>query len=119
MNSRLGARFMTIFNAGLMTGHGNAFLICCVPACQRNVDDTNNQQQVAWTAKASNAAQFWGNVVFDAGKKINGRKRYILADTLGLLLTVVVTVASVQNRWRGIAPQGNQEVCAITSPPDS
>lgn len=35
---------------------------------------------------------------FDAGKKINGRKRHILVDTLGLLLRVVVTVASVQDR---------------------
>lgn len=35
---------------------------------------------------------------FDAGKKVNGRKRYILMDTLGLLLTVVVTVASLQDR---------------------
>lgn len=35
---------------------------------------------------------------FDAGKKINGRKRHILVDTLGLLLAVVVTAASVQDR---------------------
>jgi transposase len=35
---------------------------------------------------------------FDAGKKINGRKRHIAVDTLGLLLTVVVTTASVQDR---------------------
>jgi len=35
---------------------------------------------------------------FDAGKKVNGRKRHILVDTPGLLLTVVVTVASVQDR---------------------
>jgi putative transposase len=35
---------------------------------------------------------------FDAGKLINGRKRHILVDTLGLLLVVVVTVASVQDR---------------------
>jgi hypothetical protein len=27
---------------------------------------------------------------YDAGKKINGRKRFIVTDTLGLLLTVVV-----------------------------
>jgi hypothetical protein len=63
VNSRPGARFITIFTAGLMTGHGNAFIICCVPACERNVDDTNNRRQAAWTAKASNAAQFLGNVV--------------------------------------------------------
>ena len=35
---------------------------------------------------------------YDAGKKVNGRKRHILVDTLGLLLAVVVTVASVQDR---------------------
>ena len=35
---------------------------------------------------------------FDAGKKINDRKRHILVDTLGSLLTVVVTAASVQDR---------------------
>jgi transposase len=35
---------------------------------------------------------------FDAGKKINGRKRHIAVDTGGLLLTVLVTAASVQDR---------------------
>lgn len=35
---------------------------------------------------------------YDAGKKVNGRKRHILVDTMGLLLTVLVTVASVQDR---------------------
>lgn len=34
---------------------------------------------------------------YDAGKKINGRKRHILVDTLGLLLVVLVTAASVQD----------------------
>lgn len=35
---------------------------------------------------------------YDAGKTVNGRKRHILIDTLGLLLAVVVTAASVQDR---------------------
>jgi putative transposase len=35
---------------------------------------------------------------FDAGKKIRGRKRHILTDTLGLLLFVIVHAASVQDR---------------------
>ncbi|MBM9439942.1 IS5 family transposase [Streptomyces bryophytorum] len=35
---------------------------------------------------------------FDGGKKVNGRKRHIVVDTLGLLLTVVVTAASVTDR---------------------
>lgn len=32
---------------------------------------------------------------FDSGKRIKGRKRHLLVDTLGLLLAVVVTAASV------------------------
>ena len=32
---------------------------------------------------------------FDSGKKVKGRKRHLLVDTLGLLLVVVVTAASV------------------------
>ena len=35
---------------------------------------------------------------YDAGKKINGRKRHIAVDTIGLLLTVLITVAGVQDR---------------------
>ena len=35
---------------------------------------------------------------YDAGKKVNGRKRHLLVDTLGLLLAVVVTAARVQDR---------------------
>jgi transposase len=35
---------------------------------------------------------------YDAGKKINGRKRFIITDTLGLLVTVWVLAASWQDR---------------------
>jgi|tagenome__1003787_1003787.scaffolds.fasta_scaffold20309690_1 transposase len=35
---------------------------------------------------------------YDAGKKVNGRKRFIATDTLGLLLVVLVLPASVQDR---------------------
>jgi len=38
---------------------------------------------------------------YDAGKKVNGRKRHIVTDTLGLLLVVLVTAASVQDRDGG------------------
>jgi transposase len=38
---------------------------------------------------------------FDGGKKINGRKRHIVVDTLGLLLAVVVTAANVTDREAG------------------
>jgi transposase len=35
---------------------------------------------------------------YDAGKKINGTKRHLAVDVLGLLLTVLVTTASVPDR---------------------
>lgn len=35
---------------------------------------------------------------FDAGKKIQGRKRHILVDTLGLMIALCVTTACVQDR---------------------
>lgn len=35
---------------------------------------------------------------FDAGKKVTGRKRHVLVDTLGLLMRVVVTSGNVQDR---------------------
>ena len=34
----------------------------------------------------------------DNGKKVGGRKRHIATDTMGLLLAVVVTAASTQDR---------------------
>ncbi|MFF2630480.1 transposase [Kitasatospora griseola] len=38
---------------------------------------------------------------FDGGKKVNDRKRHIVADTRGLLLTVLVTAACVTDREAG------------------
>lgn len=44
------------------------------------------------------ATRTTGTRGYDAGKKINGRKRHLMVDTLGLLLCVVVHVASIQDR---------------------
>lgn len=35
---------------------------------------------------------------YDAGKKVNGRKRHILVDTIGLLIVVKVLAANIQDR---------------------
>ncbi len=40
---------------------------------------------------------------YDAGKRVRGRKRHLLVDTLGLLLAVAVTTASLQDRPGGRA----------------
>jgi transposase len=44
-----------------------------------------------------------GSKGYDAGKKINGRKRHILTDTDGRLLTVKVHSAAIQDRDGGKA----------------
>jgi putative transposase len=52
------------------------------------------------TVKATEVAEERG---YDGGKKISGRKRHIIVDTLGLLLVVVVTAASADDGT--IAPE--------------
>jgi putative transposase len=49
-------------------------------------------------AQSTRATAQGGNTGYDAGKKVKGRKRHLLVDTLGLLLAVTVTAASVQDR---------------------
>src|SRR5262245_7286357 len=39
---------------------------------------------------------------YDAGKKVKGKKRHILVDTLGLLLHAIVHPADVQDRDGGV-----------------
>jgi putative transposase len=46
------------------------------------------------TVKATSTANERG---YDGGKKITGRKRHIIVDTLGLVLVVLVTVASADD----------------------
>jgi len=46
------------------------------------------------SVKTSEGGQARG---YDAGKKVTGRKRHVVVDTLGLLLMVVVTAANVQD----------------------
>lgn len=54
-------------------------------------------------AESTRSSPQGGPSGFDAGKKVKGRKRNLVVDTLGLLLAVTVTVASVQDR--DAAPQ--------------
>ena len=49
-------------------------------------------------AQSVKASEWSGERGFDAGKKVNGRKRHLLVDTLGLVLAVVVTTANVQDQ---------------------
>lgn len=43
-----------------------------------------------------------GESGLDAGKKVKGRKRNLVVNTIGLLIAVTVTAASVQDRDAGL-----------------
>jgi putative transposase len=49
-------------------------------------------------SQSSKTTEQGGERGYDAGKKVKGRKRHIIVDTLGLLLAVVVHSAKVQDR---------------------
>lgn len=49
-------------------------------------------------AQSTRSTAQGGDTGFDAGKKVKGRKRHLVVDTLGLLLAVTITSAGVQDR---------------------
>src|SRR5436309_2550839 len=49
----------------------------------------------ALDSQSAKAGGSGGETGYDAGKKVAGRKRHVLVDSLGLLLAVLVTAASV------------------------
>jgi putative transposase len=49
-------------------------------------------------AQSTRSTAQGGNTGFDAGKKVKGRKRHLVVDTLGLLLALTITAASAQDR---------------------
>jgi putative transposase len=70
-----------------------------------------DSQSVKWTAVP-------GVRGFDAGKRIQGRKRHLLVDTLVWLMVVVVTAANVQDRdgarWLlSHLPGGCKKLCKV------
>src|SRR5512141_3334564 len=59
------------------------------------------RRQASASILDSQSAKSWEGGVergFDAGKKVTGRKRHTLVDTLGWVLKVVVTAGNVQDR---------------------
>lgn len=65
----------------------------------RQVEGRNRQPSAAiidsQSVKSSECSDERG---YDAGKKVKGRKRHVLVDTLGLILLVLVLPANVQDR---------------------
>ena len=65
----------------------------------RQVEDRKRQPSAAildsQSVKSTECSDQRG---YDAGKKVNGRKRHVLVDTLGLVLLVLVLPADIQDR---------------------
>lgn len=76
----------------------------CTTGCARFVRDAEGRDPEPTAAiidsqsVKADATVTHGSRGFDAGKKINRRKRHLLTDTLGLLLDVLVTPASTTDR---------------------
>jgi putative transposase len=73
-------------------------MTCCAAKSGKPPGKKPNPAPEVSTAKPSKRLEPLENGVTTRGKKINGVKRHILVDTLGLLLAVVVHPANIQDR---------------------
>ena len=107
-----GKPCMITFVAGVCKGSGRR---CWINSPNGNVADKAGYQQPSagcidsQTIKTATQGKTTG---YDAGKKIQGRKRHLLVDTSGLLRQVVVTAADVDDR------DGLKQVLTRYSTPD-
>jgi putative transposase len=62
---------------------------------RRKAGRKRTPKTAALDSQSAKAGGSGGEVGYDAGKKVSGRKRHLLVDSLGLLLAVLVTAASV------------------------
>lgn len=89
------------FDAGVL----KAGLKQCMTACGKCGESARRGTKCPvapyWMRKARAVRRRAERPVYDAGKKVKGRKRNLVVDTLGLLLAVSVNAANLQDRDAG------------------
>jgi len=78
--------------------------------CHRNPDPS----AAILDSQSAKTTEAGGERGYDAGKKINGRKRHIIVDTLGNVLHVVVHPANIQD-YHGAKLVLNQLIATLSS----
>ena len=92
---------MIISSCGIGTGHWSASITRSMSSCANETAAKRARRRRSSTARAPREHKRGALLDpsgYDAGKKVKGRKRHILVDTLGLLLSVVVHPADIQDR---------------------
>ncbi len=76
-------------------------MIGCVVCGEPSKNAKRRPRRRFWMRKAHGIHRKGGISGYDVGKKVKGRKRNLVVDTLGLLLAVTVTSAGLQDRDAG------------------
>jgi putative transposase len=97
MTCRLGRPSTTSSAAGGSRDCGSRSTACCASRSGSGRGDGQRPAQPSWTARASRPPN-GGLHGYDGAKRVNGRKRHLLVDTLGLVIKVDMTAADVGDR---------------------
>jgi hypothetical protein len=97
MTYRPGRPSTTPFAAGGNKACGNRSTACCASRSGSGRAGGPRPARRSWTARASRPPN-GGRHGYDGAKRLNGRKRHLLVDPLGLVIKVHMTAADVGDR---------------------